>query len=154
MKTPKFDDFYNIDEVRIFKKIKINLPCNSNLLDLAAKKRKARILSEVLFWQAVRNGNFYTIDFDRQKVIGNYIVDFYVKTLSLIIEIDGCSHDDKIEYDKIRSDYLTGLGLKIFRIGDIEVKRNLVLVMCDLKDYLIDNYCEETPPRLSLEGNL
>ncbi|MBP1163359.1 very-short-patch-repair endonuclease [Chryseobacterium sp. PvR013] len=38
---------------------------------------------------------FHTIDFDRQRIIGNYIVDFYVKTLGLIIEIDGSSHDEK-----------------------------------------------------------
>ena len=106
MKTSKYDDFFSIDEFQIQKKININLPCNTNLLTLAKKKRKQGILSEVMFWQAVSNGKFYNIDFDRQKVIGNYIVDFYVKTLSLIIEIDGDSHDDKVEYDRIRTNIL------------------------------------------------
>ncbi|WP_317228619.1 MULTISPECIES: DUF559 domain-containing protein [Chryseobacterium] len=44
------------------------------------------------------------MDFDRQRIIGNYIVDFYVKTLGLIIEIDGSSHDGKEIYDSIRQE--------------------------------------------------
>lgn len=35
-----------------------NLPYNVNLKKLASGKRKARILSEVLFWQQVHKGNF------------------------------------------------------------------------------------------------
>ena len=140
MKTSKYDDFFSIDEFQIQKKININLPCNRNLLTLAKKKRKQGILSEVMFWQAVRNGKFYNINFDRQRVIGNYIVDFYVNTLSLIIEIDGDSHDDKVEYDKIRTNYFIELGLKIFRVGDVEVKQHLDLVLSDLKDFLVREY--------------
>jgi len=47
---------------------------------LAKEKQKAGIYSEVLFWQQVRNKQFYQIDFDRQRIIGNYSVDFYVKS--------------------------------------------------------------------------
>lgn len=45
--------------------------------------------------EKVHKGHFYKIDFDRHPVIGNYIVDFYVKKLGLVVEIDGSSHDDK-----------------------------------------------------------
>lgn len=79
-----------------------NLPYNPYLKALSKEKRKARILGEVIFWKKVRAKKFYTIDFDRQRIIGNYIVDFYVKTLGLIIEIDGSSHDEKQIYDGIR----------------------------------------------------
>ena len=74
-----------------------NLPYHPFLVPLSKRQRKARILSEVLFWQQVRGKIFHNIDFDRQRIIGNYIVDFYVKTLGLIVEIDGTSHDDKEE---------------------------------------------------------
>lgn len=47
---------------------------------------------------------FWKIDFDRQRIIGNYIVDFYVKTLGLVIEIDGSSHENKEEYDQKREE--------------------------------------------------
>ncbi|MDQ0782232.1 endonuclease domain-containing protein [Chryseobacterium sp. W4I1] len=83
------------------------------------EKRKADILGEVLFWKKVRAGTFHRIDFDRQRIIGNYIVDFYVKTLGLVVEIDGTSHDDKAVYDGIRQQYLESLGLVVFRIMDL-----------------------------------
>ena len=47
----------------------------------------------MLFWQQVHKGKFHGINFNRQKIIGNYIVDFYVPSLSLVIEIEGWSHN-------------------------------------------------------------
>ena len=123
-----------------------NLPYNPKLTQLAKDKRKAGILSEVLFWQQVHKGKFHNIDFDRQRIIGNYIVDFYVKTLGLIIEIDGSSHDIKIEYDGIRQAYLESFGLKMYRIKDIDVKKNLINVMSGLENYIIAEYEVTTPP--------
>jgi len=84
--------------------------------------------------------DFYNIDFDRQRIIGNYIVDFYVKNLGLVIEIDGWSHDTKLIYDEVRQKYLESLGLKIFRITDFDVKNNLSVVMKDLEGFIIENF--------------
>lgn len=61
------------------------LPYNSRLKQHAIKLRKARNLPEVLFWMQVSKGKFHGIDFDRQRVIGNFIVDFYIKRLALVI---------------------------------------------------------------------
>ncbi len=117
-----------------------NLPYNPYLKALSKEKRKARILGEVIFWKKVRAKKFYTIDFDRQRIIGNYIVDFYVKTLGLIIEIDGSSHDEKQIYDGIREEYLESLGLLVFRISDFDVRNNLSLVMKELEDFIVLHY--------------
>jgi len=117
-----------------------NLPYNPNLKKLLSGKRKAGILSEVIFWKKVRTKIFYNIDFDRQRIIGNYIVDFYVKNLGLIIEIDGWSHDTKEIYDEVRQKYLESLGLKIFRITDFDIKHNLSVVMKDLEEFIIENF--------------
>lgn len=70
----------------------------------------------------VTKGGFHKIDFDRQRVIGSYIVDFYIKRLGLVIEIDGSSHVGKEEYDLEREDYLRSLGLKIYRIEVSDVR--------------------------------
>ena len=110
------------------------------------QKRKAGILSEVLFWQQVHKGVFHKIDFDRQRIIGKYIVDFYVKTLGLVVEIDGCSHDEKIEYDAERQRYLESLGLRVYRIEDYDVKNNLDNVMLGLERYIVGEYGETTTP--------
>ncbi|GAB0156518.1 DUF559 domain-containing protein [Chryseobacterium sp. Alg-005] len=122
-----------------------NLPYNSGLKVLLREKRKAGILSEVLFWKQVRAKTFHHIDFDRQRIIGNYIVDFYVKTLGLIIEIDGSGHDLKQEYDGIRQAYLESLGLVIFRITDFDVRNHLPVVMKELEDFIV---WKMEPPRL------
>jgi very-short-patch-repair endonuclease len=117
-----------------------NLPYNPKLKMLVREKRKAGIYSEVLFWQQVRAGLFYNIDFDRQRIIGNYIVDFYVKALGLVVEIDGVSHENKIEYDAARQLFLENLGLKIWRVTDGAVKSNIVIVMEELKNFIIKAY--------------
>jgi len=102
-----------------------NLPYNKTLKQRAKELRKAGNLSEVLFWQQVKNKKFLGLDFDRQKIIGNYIVDFFCKDIGFVIEIDGESHDNKQEYDKKRDQYLKSLGLKVIRILDIDVKNNI-----------------------------
>lgn len=129
-----------IDGIVIYRNFVENLPYNPHLKTLAKEKRKLGILSEVLFWKQVRNRTFHNIDFDRQRIIGNYIVDFYVKTLGLVVEIDGASHDLKKDYDLERTKYLESLGLKVFKISDWDVKQNLSLAMKDLENYIVQHY--------------
>ncbi|OWK74525.1 DNA methylase [Flavobacteriaceae bacterium JJC] len=117
-----------------------HLPYNRNLKKLLPGKRKAGILCEVLFWKQVHRGKFHDIDFDRQKIIGNYIVDFYAKNLGLIVEIDGWIHDFKKEYDENRQRYLESHGLKVFRISNHDILQNPSVVMRELEDYIIRNY--------------
>lgn len=130
----------NIKEIPIYRNFVENLPYNPQLKSLLREKRKARILGEVIFWKKVRAKTFHKIDFDRQRIIGNYIVDFYVKTLGLIIEIDSSSHDKKEVYDGIRQEYLESLGLLVFRITDFDIRNNLGVVMKELEDFIITHY--------------
>ncbi len=120
-----------------------HIPYNPKLRKLLSGKRKAGILSEVLFWKQVRAKTFHHIDFDRQRIIGNYIFDFYVKALGLVVEIDGWSHNHKEADDEVRQKYLESLGLKIFRIIDFDVKNNISVVMKDLEDFIILHYKAE-----------
>jgi len=130
----------HINQIPIRKNFIDNLPYNPTLKLLAREKRKAGILSEVLFWQQVRAKQFNNIDFDRQRIIGNYIVDFYVKALGLVIEIDGISHQDKMNYDTERQRYLESQGLKVFRVTDCEVKKEISDVMERLEAFIVDAY--------------
>ena len=93
---------HSIKGLAILRRYSKNLPYNSKLKQRARSLRKAGVLSELLFWQQVHKGKFWNIDFDRQNIIGSYIVDFYVKSLSLVIEIDGNSHIGKENYDRQR----------------------------------------------------
>ena len=116
------------------------LPANKALVNRAKALRRAGVLSEVLFWLQVRNNTFWSIDFDRQRVIGSFIVDFYVKSLGLVVEIDGSSHEDKGESDRERQNFFEDLGLKVYRITDSRVKHNLYTVMAELEEYVIAEF--------------
>jgi len=116
------------------------LPYNPHLKSRARSLRKAGVLSEVIFWKQVHQKKFHQIDFDRQQIIGNYIVDFYIRRLSLVVEIDGTSHNHKEKYDAKREDFLKNLSLEIYRISDLRVKHDLDNVMRELEDFLIEKY--------------
>ena len=140
-----------INNQPIYRNFVQNLPYNPKLKPLLKDKRKAGILSEVIFWKQVHKGIFHSIDFDRQRIIGNYIVDFYVKALGLAIEIDGSSHDNKQDYDAKRQLFLENLGLRVYRITDADMKQNTELAMIGLEDYIIKYYgvdVKATPPSL------
>ena len=102
------------------------IPKNELLKDRAKSLRKAGNLSEVLFWSNFKNKIGF--DIDRQVIIGNYIVDFFIPELGLVFEIDGSSHDFKAEYDSERDAYMNNFDLQVIRISDIEVKKNITAV--------------------------
>jgi very-short-patch-repair endonuclease len=129
-----------INHHSIFRRQVPILPTNQALRNRSRALRKAGVLSEVIFWKQVRAGTFWNIDFDRQRIIGSFIVDFYVKSLGLIIEIDGSSHNGKEEYDAMREQFLINLGLDVYRISDFRVKHDLTNVMSELENYIIENY--------------
>ncbi|MBK7215243.1 MAG: HsdR family type I site-specific deoxyribonuclease [Bacteroidales bacterium] len=130
-----------------------DLPYNPKLKERARALRQAGNLSEVLFWNQVKNKQFKGYDFDRQKIVGNYIVDFYCSNCNVVIEIDGNSHDDKAEYDAQRDEYLESLGLKVIHIPVAEVLQHMGRVM----EMLFDHPAFEPPRPLGTppeEGNL
>src|SRR3989344_3144486 len=104
------------------------IPKNKLLSDRAKELRKAGNLSEVLFWQTFKDKKKLGFDIDRQVIIGNYIVDFFIPELGLVFEIDGPSHDDKMEYDAERDAFMKDLNLQVVRVLDIDVKKNLGMV--------------------------
>jgi very-short-patch-repair endonuclease len=65
-------------------------------------------------------------DFDRQKPILNYIVDFYCKDLLLAIEVDGITHDDENVFmkDNIRDEELNAYGVSIIRLNALNVVKD------------------------------
>lgn len=97
---------------------------NNNLNSFARANRRAGNLAEALLWNELKQHKL-GYDFTKQKPIGNYIVDFYCKELKLVIEVDGWTHDNKVEYDNARDQYLGSLGMRVLHICDRDVKRNI-----------------------------
>ncbi len=98
---------------------------NKSLKQNARSLRNSSTLSEVLLWQELRAGKMMGYKFNRQKPLGNYIVDFYCKPLNLVIEVDGRSHDNKHEYDKKRDSELEQMGLSVLHFADLQVKKDM-----------------------------
>ena len=105
------------------------LPYNPELRQRAKELRKGGILSEVLLWKQLSRCKFKGLDFDRQKIIGNYIVDFYCASCRTVIEVDGVTHDAKQPYDRARDAYLEQLGLTVIHILAEDVLHDLDAVM-------------------------
>ena len=72
----------------------------------------------------------YPIRFQRQKCIGNYIVDFYCFRAGLIVELDGGGHYNPIsnKKDQIRTEYLEKLGFKVIRFCNTDIDQNFYSV--------------------------
>lgn len=101
------------------------IPYNPKLVPLARKLRNNSTFSEVLLWMELRNKQFLGYDFDRQKPIDNYIVDFFCRELMLAIEVDGSSHIFKYEEDLSRQQRIERFGITVIRFEDVRVKNGL-----------------------------
>lgn len=103
---------------------KTMLPYNKKLKDYSRQLRKSATKEECRLWY-----NFlktYTVQFNRQKVIGNFIVDFYCDKAKLVIELDGAQHYEENAqiYDEERTAYLRSLGIEVFRVTNIDINNH------------------------------
>jgi len=110
-----------------------SLPYNPALKERAKELRKAGMLHEALLWNQLKKKQFNNLDFDRQKIIGNYIVDFFCAEKAVVIEADGASHQGRGDYDAMRDAYLSGLGLTVIRIAVKDILQNMESVVGFLK---------------------
>ena len=109
---------------------------NTNLVPNAKQLRKNMTKEERHLWYDYLRS--YPIRFQRQKVLGKYIADFYCAKASLVIELDGSQHYESIglEKDTERTDYLQQYGLTVIRIPNNEIMRNF-LGVCEYIDHFV-----------------
>ena len=110
----------------------MNTTNNSKLTDNAKKLRKNMTKEERHLWYDFLKNLPVTVN--RQKVIGNYIVDFYIATAKLVIELDGSQHYEEkgVENDTKRDAFLNGLGIKVLRYSDLDVNQRFESVCDDI----------------------
>jgi very-short-patch-repair endonuclease len=116
------------------------LPYNEKLKQPSRQLRVNMTDAERYLWTKIRMKQLKGYQFYRQKPIGDYIVDFFCPRAKLVIEVDGSRHysDETTEYDRIRGEYLTSLGLRVLRFTNNEVMKNIKGV--------IESIIEEIPP--------
>ncbi|MBI2631259.1 endonuclease domain-containing protein [Candidatus Nomurabacteria bacterium] len=88
--------------------------------------------AEKILWKELRNRKI-GVKFRRQHPIDKFILDFYAPEIKLGIELDGPSHKENHEYDKLRTEYLESNGIKIIRFWNYEVETNLKDVLNKIK---------------------
>ena len=117
------------------------LPYNKNLKEFSRDLRSHSTLSEIFLWQKLRASQFRGYAFNRQKPLGNYIVDFYCLKLDLVIEIDGNSHffEESVVEDQERQKVIERMGVNFLRFSDLEVKRSMPSVLEEI-GYFIDDF--------------
>ena len=97
---------------------------NPKLKSLARKLRKDSTLAEILLWINLKN-KALGYEFHRQVPIDKFIVDFYCHELSLVIEIDGYTHDYNFVNDTLRQTRLESLGIVVVRFTDADIKKSM-----------------------------
>ena len=99
--------------------------------------RQKQTPAEVVFWEQVRNKKFNGLKFYRQyplffDYLGKetfYIADFYCHSRKIVIEIDGEIHRYKAEQDKLRSEIINMLGIKLLRFKNERILNDVDRVL-------------------------
>lgn len=120
----------------------MNKTNNPRLKPYAQKLRREMTKEERHLWYDFLKT--LPINVNRQKVIGKYIVDFYIASIKTVIELDGSQHYETkgINSDKERDAFLNDLGISVLRYSNDDVNNNF------------DGVCEDLLNRLPLEGKL
>ena len=109
-------------------------PYNKALKQKSRQLRREMTDAEQLLWRHVRRKQILGVQFNRQKPILGYIVDFYCAKAKLVIELDGSQHFEPAHRsaDRIRDQELTELGLLVLRYDNHQVLMETDAVIEDI----------------------
>ena len=114
----------------------MNLLNNSKNTNLSRNLRKNMTKEERKLWYEFLKNLPITIN--RQKVVGNYILDFYCASKKIEIELDGSQHfsEKNSLNDKLRDSYLNSLGITVLRYANNHIWDNFDGVCQDILNHL------------------
>lgn len=106
------------------------------LKDFARENRRNMTLAESVLWEELRTLDVGT-RFNRQYIIGDYIVDFASQREGLVIEIDGGYHAERQqqEDDAVREQALEREGFHVMRFSNEEVLYDIQNVLSQIESY-------------------
>ncbi len=107
---------------------------------------------ERMLWRRLRGRQLAGPQFYRQKPIANFIVDFYCPAAKLVIEVDGGQHffTSELGRDRSRDRYLEATGLRVLRVSNLDVTRNLGSVFEMIHNVLLEQISPD--PSLQKRG--
>ncbi len=96
----------------------------------ARELRKDMTPAEKKLWQYLRHGQLDGAHFRKQHAVDTYIVDFFCAKSKLVIEVDGDSHAEQVEYDAARTQWLSDQHhYRVLRFTNREVLTNIEAVI-------------------------
>lgn len=72
--------------------------------------------------------------FSRQMPVGPYFADFLCREHSLIVEVDGHSHDVRPQRDIVRDAALMAAGYRVLHFSNLDVMQNTEAVLGVIRD--------------------
>ena len=96
------------------------------LREFAKKNKQFPTEAEKLLWEYLRSKQLW-FKFNRQHIVGDYIVDFICIEQGLVIEVDGGYHseNEQIQRDECRTEHLEDMGLRVVRFSNEEIFSNI-----------------------------
>ena len=100
------------------------LPRKKSLKTLSSNLRNNATPQENKLWYEFLRT--YPVRFNRQRIVGNFIPDFYCAKARLAVELDGSQHYENkgINHDEQRTEYLESLGVYVLRFTNSEINEN------------------------------
>ena len=99
------------------------------VVELAREMRSGMTEAEEILCSRLRRRQIDGLRFRKQHPIGRYISDFCCHEARLIIELDGGSHDRRVEYDRNRDEFLAGGGYTVLRFTNEDVLHRMEKVI-------------------------
>ena len=120
----------------------MSLEYNKDIIPFAKELRKNMTKEEKHLWYDFLR--LYPIRFSRQKVIDNFIADFYCDKAKLVIEIDGSQHytEEGREKDNFRTEILEDYDLTLIRFTNYQVVNNFYGV-CEYIDKIVGDLLKQ-----------
>jgi len=107
------------------------------LREFAKKNKQYPTEAEKMLWEYIRSEQLW-FKFNRQHIVGDYIVDFICLEKGLVIEVDGGYHSEyeQMQRDECRTEHLEDMGLKVIRFSNEEVLNNIEGVLDNIRKEL------------------
>jgi very-short-patch-repair endonuclease len=103
----------------------------------ARSMRREPTPAEAQLWEYLRDRRLHGWKFRRQHSFQSFILDFYCAEASLVVELDGSSHNDKQKYDSDRTCWLEVCGMEVVRFENRLVFDDIEHVLTEIHQHCL-----------------
>jgi len=118
----------------------------------ARRLRREMTLPEIVLWRALRRKALEGLRFRKQHPMGGCVLDFYLPSARLAVEVDGEAHDrgDRPERDARRDAWLAARGVAVLRFAarDVLDEGGLESVLLAIAEAAKSRTASPPPPSL------